>query len=155
MPAAFKVAQAAVQLQVMASYRVSREESRFKEEVLSLLEQVAREAQIEARFDVPVDQGRMLYADCLMLASPPLAVIIANSREKLLEAELTWAYLKQQSDPTRVLAVVENDKDVGLKEFARAQYFTDKTLAFRGFEQAFPAEAKRQLLAYSASKQFS
>jgi hypothetical protein len=145
-PAAFKVAQAAVQIQAMTAFRVTREESQFKEEVLTLLRQVADEAHVEARFDVPVDQARMLNADCLMLVTPPLAVIVASTREKLLEAELTWSYLKQQGDPTRVLAVVEDAKDVGQKEFARAQYFTDKTLPFRGFEQAFRTETKRHLL---------
>ena len=145
-PAAFRVAQAAVQLQAMTAYRVTREESLFKEEVLALLRQVADEADIEARFDVPVDEARMLNADCLLLATPPLAVIVASNREKLLEAELTWSYLKQRGDATRVLAVVEDSKDVGQKEFARAQYFTDKTLPFRGFEQAFRIETKRHLL---------
>lgn len=141
--AAFKVAQSAAQMQAMTATRVSREESRFKEEVVALLKEVANEANIGARFDTPLDAKQLFLADCLFLTAQPVAVIIAGSTERLLEAELAWSHLRQIGDPTRVIAVIEEAKQVGLKQKARADYFTDKTYEYRDFEGAF-REAMKQ-----------
>ena len=79
------------------------------------LKDVANEANIEARFDTPLDTKQLFLADCLFLTAQPVAVIIAGSTERLLEAELAWSHLRQIGDPTRVIAVIEEAKQVGLK----------------------------------------
>ena len=141
-PAALKVAQACVQLQAMSAQRLHREESTFKAEVIALLKGVAHETGIEARYDTPIDDKRLFSSDCLFLSTVPLAIFIAPSKERLLEAELAWASIRHSKDPTRVYAVVEEPRTTGLKEVSRAQYFTDKTLQFRDFEGVFREAVK-------------
>lgn len=135
--AALRVAQSAAQLQAMTAIRTTREESGFKEEVIGILKEVEREANVAARYDTPLDAKRLFIADCLFLADRPVAVIVAGSTERLLEAELAWSHLRQIGDPTRVVAVIEDAKQVGLKQKARADYFTDKTYEYRDFEAVF------------------
>jgi hypothetical protein len=135
--AAFKVAQAAAQLQAMTVTRVTREESTFKEEILAILKEVERETGITAKFDTPLDSKQLFLADCLFLSEKPVAIVVAGSTERLLEAELAWSHLRSIGDPTRVIAVLEDAKQVGRKQRARADYFTDKTYEYREFEAAF------------------
>ncbi|MBI3372117.1 MAG: DUF1828 domain-containing protein [Betaproteobacteria bacterium] len=143
---ALKVAQAAAQMQAMVSHRVSREESTFKEEVLKLLKEVSEETGVEAKFDVPVDQKRLFNSDCLFLVPDyPLSIFVATSTERLLEAELAWSELRRAGDPTRVFAVVEDAKQVGLKQVERADYFTDKTYRYRDWEEIFRDAVKRSV----------
>lgn len=141
-PAALKVAQACIQLQAMSSHRVSREESTFKAEVVSVLKEISKETDVAAQFDVPIDQKRLFVSDCLFLSKTPLAIFIASSKERLLEAELAWSNLRRTKDPTRVIAVIEEQRTTGIKEVTRAQYFTDKTLQYREFESVFREAVK-------------
>lgn len=136
-PAALKIAQACVQMQAMSSHRTNREESTFKAEVIAILKGVESETGIAARYDTPIDDKRLFTSDCLFLSKIPLAIFIATSKERLLEAELAWSNIRYTKDPTRVFAVVEEPRNTGLKEVSRAQYFTDKTLQFRDFEEVF------------------
>ncbi len=131
------IAEASIQMQGMAVLRTTREESSFRDEVLSVLKTVAMESGIKATYDAPIDQGGQFIADTLFLAETPLAVVIAGSKFRLLEAELMWTNARRLQDPTRVIAVVESAKSVGIKEVARANYFTDKTLVFGEFETQF------------------
>jgi Domain of unknown function DUF1828 len=144
--AAFKVAQASLQLQAMSSHRMSRSESTFRNDVLTLLADVARDAKVEAKFDATVDSKKLFTADCLFLVAKPLAIFIAPSTQRLLEAELAWSELRRLGNPMRVMAVIEDATEVGMKEFNRAQYFTDKTLSFLGYEDMFGETVKNNLL---------
>jgi hypothetical protein len=113
-----------------------------------MLKEVEREANVPARYDTPLDAKRLFVADCLFLSERPVAVIVAGSTERLLEAELAWSHLRQIGDPTRVVAVVEDAKQVGLKQKARADYFTDKTYEYRDFESVFREAIKQTVAAH-------
>lgn len=137
-PAAFKVAQAALQLQSFSSLRVTRSESSFKREVLDLLKSVQQETGVEAEYDTAVDARGLLIADCVFRPQgQDMAFFIANSKERLLEAELSYLALKQDKRATRVIAVVENIAAVGQKQYSRAEFFTTKVFPFREFEAPF------------------
>lgn len=135
--AILSVAEASIQMQGVAAMRSTREESGFRDEILSVLHGVAHKSDVETRYNAPVDQDGQFIADALFLTNQPLAVVIANSRTRLLEAELMWTNARLLKDPTRVIAVVESAKTVGQKEIDRANYFTDKTLVYRTFESQF------------------
>jgi len=135
--AAFQVAQAAAQLQAMTALRLSREESRFKSEVIAVLKQVEQETGVTAHYDVPFDPERLFVADCLFSIQKPVAILIASTTERLLEAELAWSHLRRLNDPTLIFAVIEDAAQVGKKQAARAHYFTDKTYTCRDFETIF------------------
>ena len=143
--AVFRIAQAAAQLQAMTAPQRSREESRFKNEVVAVLQQVQQETGVEAYYDVPLDNERLFVADCLFVAERPVAVLIASTTERLLEAELAWSHLRRLHDHTVVIAVIEDVAKIGRKQAARAPYFTDKTYFFRDFEATFH-EAMRDAL---------
>lgn len=136
------------QFQAMTALRTSRGESEFKEEVMKILREVSEETGIEARFSVPVDKEQLFVVDCLFISPTPVGVFVAGSKERLLEAELAWSNLRRLGDPTRIYAVVEDPKHVGIKEVARANYFTDKTFQFREFETVFHDAIKETVLAH-------
>lgn len=137
-PAAFKVAQAAVQMQSFSALRVTRSESTFKAEVIALLKGVQEETGVEAEYDVAVDSRGLLTADCLFRPkTQPLAFFVASSKERLLEAELSYLALKEEKRPTRVIAVVESIPAVGQKQYGRAEFFTSKVFPYRDFEESF------------------
>lgn len=134
-PAAFKVAQAALQLQSFSALRATRSESSFKSEVLELLKSVQRDTGVPADYDMAVDARGLLVADCVFRpGGADLAFFIANTRERLLEAELSYLALKQDKRTTRVIAVVEGIAAVGQKQYARAEFFSTKLFPFRDFE---------------------
>lgn len=149
--AVFRVAQAAAQLQAMTALRLSREESRFKNEVVAVLQQVQQETGVDARYDVPLDTERLFIADCLFLTGRPVAVLIASTTERLLEAELAWSHLRRLNDHTLVIAVIEDAAKIGRRQAARAPYFTDKTYFFHDFEATFH-EAIRDTLKGSVGR---
>ncbi|MBI5331641.1 MAG: DUF1828 domain-containing protein [Betaproteobacteria bacterium] len=123
----------------LALAREPRLPSSFKDEVIGMLHDVARETGIEARFDVPIDERRVLIADCLFVAPRPLAVIVANSVERLLEAELAWSEARRRGDITRVVAINEGEgSSIPRRRIDQAQFFTDQTLPYRGFEALLP-----------------
>ncbi len=128
------VAEASALLGALTLAREVRTPSTFKDEVIAMLREVSREAKVEARFDVPLDQRQVLMADCLFLSPRPLAIIIAGTVERLLEAELAWSEGQRTGDQTRIVAVTEGDGAIPRRRIDQAQFFTDKTLPFRGFE---------------------
>lgn len=129
------VAEVSGLLGCLALSRESRLPSSFKDEVIGMLHDVARETGIEARFDVPIDERRVLIADCLFISQRPLAIIVANSVERLLEAELAWSEARRRGDNTRVMAVTEGEgSSISRRRIDQAQFFTDQTLPYRGFE---------------------
>lgn len=137
-PAAFKIAQAAVQMQSFSALRITRSESSFKNEVIELLRSVQQETGVEAEYDAAVDTRGLLTADCIFRPREhALAFFVATSKERLLEAELTYLALKQEKRPTRVIAVVEGIAAVGQKHYSRAEFFTSKVFPFREYEEPF------------------
>ncbi|ERJ35080.1 hypothetical protein L810_2224 [Burkholderia sp. AU4i] len=71
-----------------------------------------------------------MIADHVIDTPEPLIVVAANSAARLLEAEVIHMQYRMQKIPGFVLAVVENQKVVGKKQFERANYFTGKTVTF-------------------------
>jgi hypothetical protein len=65
--------------------------STFKEEVLELLREAARGTHVEVRFDMPAPIASHFTVDACFSAKTPLAVIVAETRERLLQAELLWS----------------------------------------------------------------
>lgn len=143
--AILRIAQAAAQMQAMTALRLSREESSFKNEVVAILQQVQHETGIDARYDVPLDTEKLFVADCLFLSVRPVAVLVASTTERLLEAELAWSHLRRLNDPTMVIAVIEDSAKISRKHKARADYLTDKTYLFRDFEAMFHDAVKDTL----------
>ena len=134
-PVAFKIAQAALQLQSFSALRTTRSESSFKREVLELLKSVQQDTGVPADYDMPVDARGLLVADCVFRpGGTDLAFFIANTKERLLEAELSYLALKQDKRTTQVIAVVEGIAAVGQKQYARAEFFSTKLFPFRDFE---------------------
>jgi hypothetical protein len=129
------VAEVSALLGSLSLAREARTPSTFKDEVIAMLHEVSKETGIEARFEVPLDQRQVLVADCLFLSERPLAIIVAGSVERLLEAELAWSEARRTGDQTRIVAVTEGDgAGIPRRRIDQAQFFTDKTLPFRGFE---------------------
>lgn len=129
------IAEVSALLGSLSLARETRTPSTFKDEVLSMLRDVSRETGVEARFDVALDQRQVLIADCMFLSERPLAIIVAGSVERLLEAELAWSEARRTGDQTRIVAVTEGDgAGIPRRRIDQAQFFTDKTLPYRGFE---------------------
>jgi hypothetical protein len=134
-PAIFHVAAASQQLYVLATAHKERSSSDFKARLLSVIQEVCTKLHVPVLHDAVLPIGGDLVADHLIgdpnsLTNPPLIVIAATSATRLLEAEvihMQYRHLKQRGF---VLAVAENSKIVGLKQFNRANYYTGKTVEF-------------------------
>ena len=143
--AVFLLAESAAQLQAMTATRSSRMDSSFKDDVLRILREVSVEAGVEMRIDVPILPGKHFTVDAYFASKRPLAIVIASSRERLLEAELLWSTVKRSDDPTVVYAVVESHRAVGIKEAERAGYFTDGVFPFKDYNAQFLSKMLEQV----------
>jgi len=135
--AVFSLAEVVLQVQALGVLRSTRAESDFRDAVMGLLRETASDMGIEMRPDATVLPGNHFTVDALLLSERPLAVVIASTTNRLLEAELLWSNVQRHGDPTRVIAVIESQKAVGLKQAERANHFTDKTLSYRDYEEGF------------------
>lgn len=140
-----RVAECSAQMQALSALRVERKQSTFKEEVLKVLAEIERETQVQVKYDVPVDPDHQLIVDAYFLSKTPLAVVIASSTERLLEAELMWTNARRLGDPMRLIAVIEDVDKIGTKQVMRANYFTDKTVQFRNMAKAFHGLVRDEL----------
>jgi len=120
-------------------------DSTFKEEVLELLREAARDTHVEVRFGMSAPIASHFTVDAYFATKKPLAVIVVGTRERLLEAEPLWSTARRANDPTVVYAVVESFRSVGMREAERAGYFTDKVLSFRDFESQLKGKIAEQL----------
>lgn len=111
--------------------------SDFRERVISLLSDVAVETGVTLKLDQVVEETGSLVADAVLGENNPLMVIAATTVERLMEAELLFMRRQLTQRPGYVCAVVPSAKAVGAKQFSRANYYTDKTLEFDGWTQAF------------------
>ena len=131
------IAEASAQMQALASLRRDYQKSNFKQAIINILQEIQLETRIEAKYNIPVDSAKQLFADAYFLSTPPLIIIAANNAERLLEAELIWSNARRENDPSFVLAVVETTASVGARQFQRANYYTDKTVELSGMPDAF------------------
>lgn len=127
---ALAIAEAAAQLAGLGALRQDRIVSDFKARVVDLVKSVAKEANLECRTDVPVDESRTIFADAWVAAQRPLLVFAASSVQRLQEAEIAWLDAKRRVEPLFVLALIDDAKQIGVKNYTRANYYTDKTVEF-------------------------
>lgn len=132
--AVLAVAEAAVQLQGFAIDTCVRVPSEFRQQIVEIIEAVARSAQIEARRDVPTDESQSILADIYLCSNIPVAVFAATSGQRLMEAQMTWLDAQRRHVPLYVLAMVESARAVGISQYTRANYYTDKTVEFTGVQ---------------------
>lgn len=71
-------------------------------------------------------------ADAVFHASRPIAIVLASTKERLLEAELMWSTVQRRNDNVDVIAVIESPEKVGKLEADRAPFYTSKVLSFKG-----------------------
>ncbi len=126
----FRIAEAAQQLHAIATARVDRHISDFKERVAGVVEKVAASLQVPMASEVELPIAGGLVADHVVGTSEPLIVIAATTASRLLEAEVI--YMKYQADRKAgfVLAVAESQDAVGKKQYERAAYYTSKAVIF-------------------------
>ena len=102
---AFAVAEAAAQLIALSCLRQqTRQPSGFREHVMDIVEQVAKSADITMRRDMPADESQSILVDVYLVAP--------------------------RKEPAYVLALVEDARAIGIKQYTRANYYTDKTVEF-------------------------
>jgi hypothetical protein len=130
-PYIFRVAEAAQQLYGIATSQAERQSnSDFRDRLANALTEIAAEIGIKLRSDVKLPIPGDLFADHVIDASTPLIIIGASNPTHLLEAEVIYMQYKVQKISGYVLAIAENQQAVTKKQFERANYYTDKTVAF-------------------------
>lgn len=126
------MAQSAIQLSALSAMRTERSQSDFKEKVLVTLAEIGLELGFPIQLDTPTDESGHFVADAMLGLKKPIAVVTATSVPRLLEAQLMWFDARQRKADIFVLAVVEDVKEIGIKQYTRANYHTDKTVEFSG-----------------------
>jgi hypothetical protein len=130
-PYVFRVAEAAQQLFAVATSQAERQaHSDFKERLKAALQEISVELDLALRSDVELPIAGGLTADHVIETSKPVIVVAASSDTRLLEAEVIYMQYKMQKLNGYVLAIAESQKAVTIKQFERANYYTDKTVAF-------------------------
>ena len=136
-PAIFQVAAAAQQLFALATAHKEREASDFKEKVAAIVSEVCASLNVPLQHNARLPISGDLEADHLLgLESSPLIIITATSAKRLLEAEVIHMQYQLSKQPGFVLAVAENQKAVGVRQFNRANYYTGKTVQFNPIDFA-------------------
>lgn len=129
-PYIFRVAEAAQQIYALATSRVERQESDFKERVKVVVEATAKALNLPYQSDYSLPIAGGLMADHYIEGKTPLIVIAATGATRLLEAEIIHMQYQFEKIPGFVLAVAETQNSVGKKQFERANYYTGKTVTF-------------------------
>lgn len=126
----FRVAEAAQHLFALSTARQPRRLSAFKEQVADAVRAAADSIGFEYKSDVELPIAGDFVADHVISSPTPLIVIAATGIQRLLEAEIIHMRYLQEKKPAFVLAAVESQKSVGMKQFERANYYTGKTVSF-------------------------
>lgn len=127
---AFAVAEAASQLIALSCLRQTRQPSGFRERVMAIVEQVAESANITMRRDVAADESQSILVDAYLVVQRPVLVVAATSAQRLMEAEIIFLDCARRKEPVYVLALIEDVRAIGIKQYTRANYYTDKTVEF-------------------------
>ena len=130
-PYIMRISEAAQQLYALALSKTERKaNSDFKDRLKELVWSSAQhlKLKIESNVDLPIAGG--LEADHVIEANHPIIIVAASSPTRLLEAEVICMQYRTERKPGRVIAVVESQKAVGVKQFERAGYYTDRTVVF-------------------------
>ena len=136
-PYIFHVASASQQLYALATSHKERNPSDFKDRLAQVVHDVCNSLSLSVKhdFELPIPGGFMadhIIENPKKTSQPPLIMIAATGATRLLEAELIHSQYRANKDQYSgyILAVAENEKTVGIKQFQRAPYYTDKTVVF-------------------------
>ncbi|MDM0024110.1 hypothetical protein [Variovorax saccharolyticus] len=129
-PYIIRVAEAAQQLHALATSRAERKSSDFKKRLAEIVEATALRLKLPLRRDLTLPLAGGLEADHIVEAAKPIIIVAANSPTRLLEAEVIYMQFRSEKRPGRVIAIAESQQAVGKKQFERAGYYTDRTVAF-------------------------
>jgi hypothetical protein len=129
-PYIFRVAEAAQQLHALATSRLERKESDFRDRVKDMVKEIAETLQIPWDSDVELPIAGGLRADNVLWTTNPLIVIAATSPTRLLEAEIIYMQYRAEKKPGYVMAVAESQEVVTKKQYERAGYYTDKAVIY-------------------------
>ena len=127
---AIAVAEASTQIQALSVLRQPRQASDFRERVIDIVENVATAAGVEVRRHVPADENQSFFVDVYVCSPIPLLVIAATTVNRLLEAQFIWSDAARRQDHVYVLATIESAQALGISQYTRANYYTDKTVEF-------------------------
>lgn len=129
-PYIFRVAEAAQQLNAIATSKADRKDNDFKERVKAIISGIATELNIQYQSEVELSIAGGLKADHVLGKSNPLLIIVATSSTRLLEAEVIYMQYRAENMQGKILAIAESQTSVGKKQFERAAYYTDKTVIY-------------------------
>lgn len=129
-PYIFRVAEAAQQLHAIATARVERQASDFKDRITQVVKEIAAEFELKYQSEVELPIAGGLKADHVLGEHKPLIIIAATSSTRLLEAEVIYMQYRADNKPGYVLAIAENQAAVGKKQYERAAYYTNKSVIF-------------------------
>ena len=141
-PYIFRVAEAAQQLHALATSRLERKESDFRERVKDMVKEIAAQLNVPWDSDVELSIAGGLRADNVLGTTKPLIIIAATSAMRLLEAEIIYMQYRAEKKPGYVMAVAESQEIVTKKQYERAAYYTDKAVIYSpdAFRQLVTAE---------------
>lgn len=131
-PYIFRVAEAAQQLNAIATSKADRKDNDFKERVKAIISGIAAEMNLQYESDVELPIAGGLKADHVLGDGSPLIIIVATSSTRLLEAEVIYMQYRADNKPGKIFAIAESQASVGKKQFERAGYYTDKSVIFNG-----------------------
>ena len=130
-PYIFRVAEAAQQLNAIATSKVDRKDNDFKDRVNSIISSIATKLDIQHKSEVELPIAGGLKADHVLGSdNNPMLIIVATSSTRLLEAEVIYMQYRAEKKQGKVIAIAENQTSVGKKQFERAAYYTDKTVVY-------------------------
>lgn len=135
-PYIFHVASASQQLYALATSHKERNPSDFKDRLAKVVLEVCSALSLPVKHDVELPIPGGFIADYVIenpnnTTQPPLIMIAATGATRLLEAELIHSQYRANKDHSGyILAVAENERAVGIKQFQRASYYTDKSVVF-------------------------
>lgn len=126
----FRVAESAQQMYALSVSRPSRRASKLKDLVSKAVNDAAKLSGVTYQSDVTLPIAGDFVADHVIESKNPLIVIAATGIQRLLEAEIIHMQYRMEKAEGTVIAAVESQKSVGIKQFERANYYTGKTVTF-------------------------
>lgn len=129
-PYIIRVAEAAQQLHAIATSKAERKSSDFKSRLENIVWASALHYEREIRKNEVLPIAGGLEADHFIVSETPIIIVAASSPARLLEAEVIFMQYRAENRAGRVIAVAESQAAVGKKQFERAGYYTDRTVAF-------------------------
>lgn len=126
----FRVAEYAQQMYALSMSRTPRQASQLKELVSKAVDEASKSSGATYESNVTLPIAGDFVADHVINTESPLIIIAATGIQRLLEAEIIHMQYRIEKAKGIIIAAVESQKSVGIKQFERANYYTGKTVAF-------------------------